>query len=214
MTFQGWPAEAFEFYEQLETDNSKSFWQAHKARYEQDVRAPMLALLDALEPEFGPGKVFRPFRDVRFSKDKTPYKTHIGGWLDSGGYIQLSADHLACGNGMYRLATDQLARYRAAVAEDVSGAELERVIAAVEAHPGIAVHGQEPLRTAPRGFTKDHPRIGLLRNKGLVAWREWEPAAWMGTPEAAETIAEFIRATQPLMAWLDDHVGPTELPGR
>ncbi|GAA3000528.1 DUF2461 domain-containing protein [Kitasatospora albolonga] len=213
MTFQGWPAEAFEFFEQLETDNSKPFWQAHKARYERDVRAPMLALLDALEPEFGPGKVFRPFRDVRFSKDKTPYKTHIGAWLDSGGYIQLSADHLACGNGMYRLATDQLARYRAAVAEDVTGAELERVIAAVEAG-GLAVHGQEPLRTTPRGFTKDHPRIGLLRNKGLVAWQEWEPAAWMGTPEAAETIAGFIRDSQPLMAWLDDHVGPSELPAR
>ncbi|MFJ8044342.1 DUF2461 domain-containing protein [Kitasatospora sp. NPDC096147] len=213
MTFQGWPAEAFEFFEQLETDNSKPFWQTHKGRYEQDVRAPMLALLDALEPEFGPGKVFRPFRDVRFSADKTPYKTHIGAWLESGGYVQLSADHLACGSGMYRLAADQLARYRAAVAEDVTGAELERVIAAVEAQ-GPGVHGQEPLKTAPRGFGKDHPRIGLLRNKGLIAWQEWEPAAWMGTPEAVKPVAAFLRAAQPLRAWLDDHVGPSELPGR
>ncbi|WP_405019655.1 DUF2461 domain-containing protein [Kitasatospora sp. NBC_00070] len=213
MTFEGWPAEALEFYEQLETDNSRIFWQAHKSRYEQDVRAPMAALLEALEPEFGPGKIFRPNRDVRFSADKSPYKTHVGGYLQGGGYIQLSADGLACGNGMYQLATDQLARYRAAVAEDVSGAELLRVIAAVEA-AGPKVHGRDALKTAPRGFAKDHPRIELLRNKGLVAWQEWEPAAWLGTARALDRIAGFLRASQPLMAWLDGHVGPSELPGR
>ncbi|BFV56809.1 DUF2461 domain-containing protein [Kitasatospora sp. CMC57] len=213
MTFEGWPAEALEFYEQLETDNSRLFWQAHRDRYEQDVRAPMAALLEALEPEFGPGKIFRPNRDVRFSADKAPYKTHVGGYLEGGGYIQLSADGLACGNGMYQLATDQLARYRAAVAEDISGAELERVIAAVEA-AGPEVRGRDALKTAPRGFAKDHPRIGLLRNKGLVAWQEWEPAAWLGTPAALEPIMGFLRASQPLMAWLNGHVGPSELPGR
>ncbi|WP_457031394.1 DUF2461 domain-containing protein [Kitasatospora sp. P5_F3] len=213
MTFEGWPAEALEFYEQLETDNSRVFWQAHKQRYDDDVRAPMAALLEALEPEFGPGKIFRPNRDVRFSADKSPYKTHIGGYLEGGGYIQLSADGLACGNGMYQLATDQLARYRAAVAEDVSGAELQRVIAAVEA-AGPKVHGRDALKTAPRGFAKDHPRIELLRNKGLVAWQEWEPAAWLGTAQALERITGFLRASQPLMAWLNGHVGPSELPGR
>ncbi|GAA1136350.1 uncharacterized protein (TIGR02453 family) [Kitasatospora gansuensis] len=213
MTFEGWPAEALEFYEQLETDNSRVFWQAHKQRYEQDVRAPMEALLTALEPEFGPGKIFRPNRDVRFSADKSPYKTHVGGYLEGGGYIQLSADGLACGNGMYQLATDQLARYRAAVAEDLSGAELERVIAAVEA-AGPRVHGRDALKTAPRGFAKDHPRIELLRNKGLVAWQEWEPAAWLGTAKALDRVVGFLRASQPLRAWLDQHVGPSELPGR
>jgi uncharacterized protein (TIGR02453 family) len=213
VTFEGWPAEALEFYEQLETDNSRLFWQAHRDRYDHDVRAPMAALLEALEPEFGPGKIFRPNRDVRFSADKSPYKTHVGGYLEGGGYIQLSADGLACGNGMYQLATDQLARYRAAVAEDVSGAELQRVIAAVEA-AGPKVHGRDALKTAPRGFAKDHPRIELLRNKGLVAWQEWEPAAWLGTAQALEPIVGFLRSSQPLTAWLNGHVGPSELPGR
>lgn len=213
MTFDGWPAEALEFYEQLEADNSRAFWTAHKERYEQAVRAPMADLLDALEDEFGPGRIFRPHRDVRFSADKAPYKTHIGAFLEAGGYVQLSADGLACGNGMYRLAPDQLARYRQAVAEDVTGAELEHVTAAVEA-AGPAVVGRDPLKSAPRGYPKDHPRIGLLRNKGLIAWQEWPPDAWLGTPAAYGRITAFLRASQPLKAWLDGHVGPSELPPR
>ncbi|WP_431680958.1 DUF2461 domain-containing protein [Kitasatospora sp. KL5] len=213
MTFDGWPAEALEFYEQLEADNSKTFWTAHKDRYERTVRTPMADLLDALEDEFGPGKIFRPNRDVRFSADKSPYKTHIGAFLEAGGYVQLSADGLACGNGMYQLAPDQLARYREAVAEDVTGAELERVITAVE-EAGPSVVGRDPLKSAPRGYPKDHPRIGLLRNKGLIAWQEWEPEPWLGTAEAYDRIAGFLRASRPLKDWLDGHVGPSELPPR
>ncbi|MGW4893866.1 DUF2461 domain-containing protein [Kitasatospora sp. NPDC004240] len=213
MTFHGWPAEALDFYEQLEADNSKTFWQSHKGWYEQAVRGPMEDLLAELEPEFGPGKIFRPNRDVRFSADKSPYKTHIGAHLEAGGYVQLSADGLACGNGMYRLASDQLERYRAAVAEDVSGAELERVIAAVRAD-GPQVVGRDSLRSAPRGWPKDHPRIELLRHKGLVAWQEWPPAQWLGTRTAYRRITDFLRASQPLRDWLDDHVGPSGLPPR
>ncbi|MEE1785279.1 DUF2461 domain-containing protein [Streptomyces sp. SP17BM10] len=213
MTFSGWPVEALEFYEHLEADNSKTFWQAHKDRYDEAVRAPMEELLAELEPEFGPGKIFRPNRDVRFSADKSPYKTHIGAHLEAGGYVQLSADGLACGNGMYQLAADQLERYRAAVAEDVSGAELERVIARVE-KDGPKVFGRDSLKSAPRGYPKDHPRIELLRHKGLVAWQEWPPAKWLGTRAALTRIAAFLRASQPLRDWLDGHVGPSELPAR
>ncbi|GAA2742663.1 DUF2461 domain-containing protein [Kitasatospora cinereorecta] len=213
MTFQGWPAEALEFYEHLEADNSKSFWTDHKAVYEHTVREPMAALLDELEPEFGPAKIFRPNRDVRFSADKSPYKTHIGAHFDSGGYVQLSAEGLACGNGMYQLAPDQLDRYRTAVAGEVTGAELERVIARVR-KAGPEVVGRDALKTAPRGYAKDHPRIELLRYKGLVAWQEWEPAAWLGTREARKRITGFLRSSQPLRDWLDGQVGPSELPPR
>ncbi|MFI6445215.1 DUF2461 domain-containing protein [Kitasatospora sp. NPDC050543] len=213
MTFQGWPAEALEFYERLETDNSKTFWQAHQGRYEDAVRAPMTALLEKLEPEFGPGKIFRPNRDIRFSADKTPYKTHIGAVLDSGGYIQLSADGLACGNGLYHPAADQLARYRAAVAEDIGGAELERLVAEVR-RAGPQVVGRDPLKTAPRGYPRDHPRIELLRYRGLIAWQEWEPAPWLGTAQAYRRITGFLHASRPLKDWLDERVGPSELPPR
>ncbi|BAJ31326.1 MULTISPECIES: DUF2461 domain-containing protein [Kitasatospora] len=211
--FRGWPAEALEFYEHLEADNSKTFWAAHRAVYDEIVLAPMEALLARLEPEFGPGRVFRPNRDVRFSADKSPYKTNIGGYLESGGYVQLSADGLACGLGYYFLAADQLARYRAAVAEDVPGAELERVVAAVRA-AGPRVVGRNSLKTAPRGVPKDHPRIELLRHKGLIAWQEWEPAAWLGTARAYGRVTAFLRAAAPLHEWLENHVGPSELPPR
>src|SRR6266487_1390605 len=115
MAFGGWGDEALEFYEGLEADNSKTYWTRQKAVYEEQVLRPMTELLDELGPEFGESKIFRPYRDVRFSKDKTPYKTHLGAML-GGGYIQLSARGLAAGDGMYGMASDQVGRYREAVA--------------------------------------------------------------------------------------------------
>lgn len=205
MTFRGWPAEALEFYEGLAADNSRVYWREHKDRYERDVRAPMVALLDELEPEFGPGRIFRPYRDVRFSADKSPYKDHIGASLEYGGYVQLSADGLAVGNGMYVMDAEQLARYREAVADEVSGERLRAIIAQVAAH-GIEVGGHSRLKTAPRGYRRDHPRVELLRYKGLVAWRQWPVAAWLGTPQAKDRVVEFLRASQPLRDWLAAHV--------
>ena len=207
MTFRGWPSEALEFYEGLEADNSKTYWTAHQPFYEEQVRGPMQELLAALEPEFGPGKIFRPYRDVRFSKDKTPYKTHLGAWLESGGYVQLSAEGLAAGSGMWQLAPDQLDRYRRAVAEPRTGEQLAGLIAGIE-KTGIGVHGHGSLKTAPRGYPKDHPRAELLRHKGLTTWTQWEPAAWLGTAAAKKRIVDFLHGSRPLREWLDDHVGP------
>jgi uncharacterized protein (TIGR02453 family) len=205
MSFQGWPEEALDFYEGLEADNSKTYWTAHKAIYEDKVLAPMIELLDELAPEFGEARIFRPYRDVRFSKDKSPYKNHIGAHL-ADGYIQFSARGLAAGCGMYEMATDQLDRYRLAVAADTSGDELARVISGVERHE-IAVQGRDTLKTAPRGYPADHPRIGLLRCKGLVAWKEWPVEPWLGTGAAKKHVAGFLSACRPLCAWLDTHVG-------
>ena len=91
----------------------------------------MNELLDELGPEFGEGRIFRPYRDVRFSKDKSPYKTQMGARLGSG-YVQFSAKGLAVGDGMYGMESGQLDRYRRAVAGDETGAALERVIAGIE----------------------------------------------------------------------------------
>lgn len=207
MTFRGWPSEALEFYEGLSADNSKTYWTGHLPFFETQVRGPMEELLAALESEFGPGKIFRPYRDVRFSKDKSPYKTHLGAWLSYGGYIQLSADGLAAGSGMYHLEADQLSRYRRAVANDVVGEQLTGLIEKVE-KAGIGIVGHGSLKTAPKGYPKEHPRIDLLRHKGLTTWREWEPAAWLGTAAAKGRIVDFLRASRPLRQWLDDNVGP------
>ena len=200
--------EALEFYDGLAADNSKTYWAARQPFYEESVRGPMLELLAALEPEFGPGKIFRPYRDVRFSKDKTPYKTHLGAWLSFGGYVQLSGDGLAAGCGMYQLEPDQLGRYRKAVADERTGAQLIAVLDEFE-RGKIGVHGHGSLKTVPRGYPKDHPRVDLLRHKGLTTWQEWPPAAWLGTAAARNRLVDFFRASRPLREWLDDHVGPS-----
>jgi uncharacterized protein (TIGR02453 family) len=207
MSFSGWPEEALDFYEGLAADNSKTYWTAHKHVYEAAVLRPMTELVEELAPEFGEAKIFRPYRDVRFSKDKTPYKTHIGA-LVGRGYVQFSAQGLAAGNGMYGMAPDQLDRYRGAVAGDRTGRELEDAIAAIEKQE-IGVSGRDVLKSAPRGYPADHPRIGLLRYKGIVAWKEWPVAEWLETAAARDRVTGFLRATRPLSAWLDTNVGPS-----
>jgi uncharacterized protein (TIGR02453 family) len=207
MAFTGWPDEAIEFYEGLAADNSKTYWTRHKPVYEQMVLAPMAELVDELAAEFpgtGETKIFRPYRDVRFSKDKTLYKTHIAA-LAGGGYLQFSAGGLAAGLGMYAMSPAELQKYRQAVADDDSGAELERVIAEVT-RTGISVHGHEVLKTVPRGYPADHPRADLLRWKGVVAWRDWPAGPWLGTGEAKHRVTGFLRAARPLGDWLGRHV--------
>ncbi len=212
MGFRGWTADAIDFYDGLEEDNSKTYWQAHKATYEQAVRHPMEELLAELADQCGPGRIFRPNRDVRFSADKSPYKTAMAATLDNGGYIQLSAAGLAAGRGMYTMATDQLQRYRQAVAADPTGLDLARTAAAVR-RAGIELTAHDRLKTAPKSYPKDHPRLDLLCLKGLVAWKQWPAAAWLATPKAKSRITEFFVQTDPLQDWLTAHVGPSALLG-
>ncbi len=208
MTFQGWPEEALEFYDGLAADNSKTYWLAHKDVYDNCVLLPMTELMAELEAEHGESKIFRPYRDVRFSRDKSPYKTAIGARIGAG-YVQLSATGLAAGSGTYGMTPPQLERYRQAVAADRSGADLEQTIAAVRKQD-IEVHGREVLKSAPRGYPGDHPRIELLRYKGLVAWKEWPVERWLVTAAARQRITDFLAAAQPLNDWLARHVGPSE----
>src|SRR6476646_5226608 len=170
MAFKGWQAEAIEFFEGLEADNSKAYWQDHKADYDKLVKAPMEELLAELKKEFGEGKIFRPYRDVRFSKDKSPYKTNIAATLSRGGYISLSSDGLGAGSGYYMLMPDQLDRFRKAVADDRTGKPLARMVEKATSS-GIEVSAHDTLKTAPKGYPKDHPRIDLLRQKGLIYWK-------------------------------------------
>ena len=209
MAFSGWPTAALEFYEGLEADNSKAYWTSHKAVYQEQVLRPMEELLEDLAPEFGASKIFRPYRDVRFSKDKSPYKTNIAGVIGDG-YITLSAEGLGAGSGMWRMARDQLEAYRRAVADDKTGEELERVISDMD-RQGITVHGHGVLKTAPRGYPADHPRVELLRYKGVTAWQQWPVERWLGTPAARDRVAGFLSASRPLCQWLEENVGESAL---
>ena len=211
MTFRGWPAEALEFFDGLEADNTKAYWQDHKATYDACVKAPMEALLADLAPEFGEGKIFRPYRDVRFSPDKTPYKTHMGATLACGGYVELSAEGLAAGRGYWHMQSDQLARFRAAIDDDLTGKPLVDSLVVLR-KKGIEPIAIGELKTAPRGFPKDHPRIDLLRKKGLATWLRWPVAAWLGTAKAKERIVTFLRDSAPVYEWLEANVGPSTMP--
>jgi uncharacterized protein (TIGR02453 family) len=205
MVFSGWPEEVLDFYEGLIADDSKTYWTAHKPVYDGKIHRPMAELTEELAAEFGEPKIFRPYRDVRFSADKTPYKTNIGATVGDMLYIQLSADGLGVGAGMWQMSPDQLARYRDAVAADRAGSELERIVAGIE-KAGCSVHGHGVLKSAPRGYSADHPRIALLRNKGITAWQEWPPEPWLATASAKDHIVSFFITTAPLRSWLENNV--------
>ena len=206
MAFTGIPTAALDFYDDLEADNSKAFWTAHKSVYEQAVRAPLEALATEVEKEFGAAKLFRPYRDVRFSKDKTPYKTHQGMWLgETSVYAQISAAGLFIAAGYWQTSTGQVERYRRAVADDVAGPELERALAALR-RKQMTIGGHQ-LTRVPHGFDKNHPRADLLRHKTLTGSRDLGFPDWLHTPRAKTEVVKAWRALRPLVAWLDTHVG-------
>jgi uncharacterized protein (TIGR02453 family) len=210
--FKGWPAAALEFYVGLEADNSKTYWTAHKDVYEDCVKAPFLALSDVVEREFGPMHVFRPYRDTRFSKDKTPYKTAAAAVTESQGgaayYVQISALGLYVGSGYYHLAPDQLERYRAAVADSRKGPQFASAVDALRKKK-YSVDARESLKRVPRGFDADHPRAELLKRKGIHVGREFGAPRWLHSAGAAERIMTAWRDAEPVNRWLNKHVGPS-----
>jgi uncharacterized protein (TIGR02453 family) len=209
-SFRGWPPTVVEFFDGLEVDNTKTYWTAHKEFYLESVLGPMEALLAELGPEFGEGRVFRPYRDTRFSSDKSPYKTNIAAHNDAG-YISLSADALGVGSGLYMPSSGQLTRFRAAVAADRTGAQLLDLVKELRGKR-IQVSARETLKSAPRGYAIDHPRIELLRQKGLTAWKEWPVGAWLAGTSSKRRIVEVLRATAPLREWLALNVGVADEP--
>lgn len=217
MGFTGFGHGAIGFFTDLAANNSRDWWLANRARYDAEVRGPLEALLEDLAAEFGEAKVFRPNRDTRFSTDKSPYKTNAAAVAAEGDgtslYLSLSAEGLHVGGGAYHLARDQLARYRAAVADDSTGPELEAIAADLR-RAKAEVTGRSQLKTAPRGVSLDHPRIDLLRQDGLIGIWAHPPRAWLHTKQAADKVSEGWRRLTALNTWLATNVGPSTLPPR
>ncbi len=213
MGFTGFPPEATEFYEALAADNSKAFWQANRSRYDEYVKQPMVALTEDLS-DYGPFHMFRPHNDLRFSKNKPPYKTHQGAYGESEGgaghYMHFSADGLMAAAGYYAMAKDQLERFRAAVDAEATGTEIEALVADAEKRK-YEVGAIGELKTAPRGFPKDHPRIALIRRKGLMLSKDFGSPKWIHTKAAAKRIRDTWEGAADVCAWLDAHVGPSTL---
>ena len=217
-SFEGFPPDTFSWFAGLAADNSKSYFTAHRETYDHAVRGALESLLEQLADELGGYvKVFRQNRDIRFSADKSPYKTTTYGLIverpDSLAalYAQLSAAGLFAGTGYHVLGADQLTRFRDAIADEATGPALEKAIAGAQ-DAGLETFG-EALKTAPRGYPRDHPRVHLLRHKSLVAGRRLHPGAeGIARDAALDHTRKTWAACAPLNAWLDQHVGASQIP--
>ena len=202
--FAGFTEAALDFYDDLELDNTKPFWEAHKSVYLESVKAPMAALAAELEPEFGTAKVFRPFRDVRFAKDKTPYKTNQGAFVGAGHacgwYVEIAARGVRTGAGFYDASASDLGRIRASIADETSGKQLGRILTKLE-RAGFEVGGDR-LKTSPRGYDADHPRIELLRHRSLTVMKDYGFEPVIHTSALLDAVRADWTAARPLVDWI------------
>jgi uncharacterized protein (TIGR02453 family) len=215
--FEGFGLDVLRWFEGLEVDNSREYFGARRDLFEAAVRGQMEALLTELSEQFGGElKMFRQNRDVRFSRDKSPYKTNTYGVLRGSGvaaeglYASISAGGLVAGSGYHMMARDQLERYRDAVADDRHGSQLSTLASAAQ-RAGLELWGQS-LATAPRGYPREHERIELLRRKSLSLGARLEFGGGIGRDDGLRFVAETWHAAAPVTAWLAEHVGSSTLP--
>jgi uncharacterized protein (TIGR02453 family) len=225
VAFAGFDRDAMQFWHELASEMSKDWFVANKQRYRSVWVEPMLTLLRevarGLSRSYKPYALAEPgvlriYRDLRFSSDKTPYKTHIAGLIRLAGdpiaeagiaalYLHLGVDEEYAGVGCYRFDGARIARWRRAVVGP-PGRALLRIIAGLR-RKGYAVEGYEAYARVPKGFAPDHPRAELLKYKGLICGFPTIPAGLLHRPELARWLLGHARATAPLVIWLRRHVG-------
>ncbi|HEY6174691.1 MAG TPA: DUF2461 domain-containing protein [Kofleriaceae bacterium] len=223
--FTGFDRTAMQFWHELAAEMNRDWFTANKERYERLWVAPMTALLDDVAKRIAPAykplalgapKVMRIYRDVRFSKDKAPYKTHIGAVITVSGkkigedgnaamYLHLGVEEEFVGVGCYRFDSKKLATWRKAVAGK-PGAELAPLIAKLR-KAGYAVGGHDDYKKVPTGFPPDHPRADLLKVRGLTGGFPEIPAGLLHKPALADWLVKHGKAMAPLVIWLHRNVG-------
>ncbi|KRF32775.1 DUF2461 domain-containing protein [Yonghaparkia sp. Soil809] len=205
----GLDPDVFAFYAELEQNQNREWWLANKQRYDERVKAPVERLVDALGGEFGPLKIFRPYKDVRFSADKRPYKDHLGlvSADSSAGtyYLQVSHHGLMLAGGEYQPSREQLARFREICDDNRLVGDLEATLDEA-AERGFAIMTADALATAPRGYRADHPKIALLRLKRLAVAAEHAPAEWMTGPELVDRVRAGWRVVGEWNTWLAENL--------
>ena len=215
--FEGFGPKVQKWFKGLEADNSKAYFDANREFFEESIRDQMDALLTELSTKFGGEvKMFRQNRDIRFSPDKSPYKTNTYGIVYGSGlaaqglYASISARGLVAGSGYHIMARDQLDRYRQGVADGGAGPELAKLTAKAE-KAGLELWG-ENVATAPRGYPRDHERIELLRRKSLSLGATLEFGRGIKRDDGLRFVTTTWRAAVPVTGWLDEHVGPSTIP--
>ncbi len=215
--FEGFGPHSLAFFRGLEADNSKAYWLEHKRLFDVEIAGPLRALAEELAPRFGEPKVFRPYRDIRFSPDKTPYKAHASlGFFSRGTgglYFQYEPSGMLLAGGLYDPARDQLERFRDLQDDPKTAKSLDAVLAELDA-AGFPFGEGAPLKTAPRGRDRDHPRIDILRRTMLTVSRSVAPAPWFFERELLDRVAAGFETIGRWNAWLAEHVGPSEKPLR
>jgi len=223
MAFTGFDDATFRFLRDLGRHNDKEWFQAHRSAYEADLLEPSMAFIEAIGPllaKFSPGvraepkiggSMMRINRDIRFSKDKRPYKDHldmtfkVGAGKTSPGYwFRLTPSELILGAGMHMLDKPELERYRKAVDADGSGAELAKIVAKEE-RAGYDLGG-EHYKRVPAGFEAGHPREALLRHAGIYVGTDMKVPAEVKTPRFPAFCAGHYKKMAPLMEWLSANV--------
>jgi len=215
--FEGFGPGVRKWFKGLEADNSREYFAASRDFFEESIRGQMEALLTELSKEFGgEARMFRQNRDIRFSADKSPYKTNTYGVVYGSGiaaqglYASISAGGLVAGSGYHMMARDQLDRYREQVDDNRHGPELMKLVAKAE-KAGLQLWG-ESLATTPRGYPKDHERIALLRRKTLSLGATLKFGRGISRTDGLQFVTKTWRAAAPVTGWLDAHVGASTMP--
>jgi uncharacterized protein (TIGR02453 family) len=223
MSFTGFPPETFAFLKGLAKNNSKDWFEAHREDYEVFHLAPAKAFVEAIGPGLKAiakdvhaeakvnGSIFRINRDVRFSKDKRPYKTTLDlwfwegekrGWEAPGFYVRLMADGFLAGAGLHTFLPEQLKRYRAAVVDDKAGGELMKTLQKLD---GLKLN-DATRKKIPRGFAADHPRAALLLRDGLFCTHEAPLPKAVHSAKFVDLCLDVFARAHPLNRWLKKHV--------
>jgi uncharacterized protein (TIGR02453 family) len=227
--FAGFPRDGLDFLAGLGRENTKAYFDAHRATYQSALLEPAKAFVVALgeelharvspgiraEPRVN-GSILRINRDTRFSADKRPYKDHLDLWLWEGEgpsrerpgfFVRLRRETVTVGVGMHRFERDALAAYRAAVTEERTGRELEAALARATELPGVAMGGGDAYKRVPQGIAADHPRADLLRHGALYVSGDWDLPAEVSGPAFAAWVAERLEHMAPVERWLTKAIG-------
>ena len=227
MAFQGFPEGGLAFLRGLTEHNDRDWFEAHRGAWDAEIIPAMLEWCGALAerlrdvmprlvfvPRVG-GSLYRLNRDIRFSRDKRPYKTHVAALLWEGGerhdapgvYLHVSPEEVIFGGGIYAFEEARLDRWRKLLHNLSSAERLEAALAAAR-KGGLKLEISDKLQRPARGFDPEGPRAELSKYKGLAVIRKSKPAAWLNTPEALERAETAARAYAPLHAWMRDELCP------
>lgn len=221
-TFTGFPPEATRFFAKIKENNNKPWFEAHKKEYQTFVVEPTKAFILAMGQRLGKlapsiqydtrangsGSMMRIYRDVRFSKDKTPYKTWLGVifWEGNGKktdnpgyYFGLESDGAGAHAGLHGFPKPFLEAYREAVIDDELGEELNTILTTM---PSAYTIGDKHYKRVPRGYDKEHPRADLLLYNSLVVSAPGFSTEAVSSPGFVDACFEHYRQMAPLQQWL------------